>query len=50
MLIILLKFQWRSKGGQVGARARGTGLKGASAHFCTHLKTRFMQKFWPKYD
>jgi len=38
-----------AKGGQVGALAPGAGLGDASTHFFSHLKTRFKQKFRPKY-
>jgi len=41
--------QWRSKGGQVGARAPGRSLGGASTHFFSLLKSIFQQKFIPKF-
>jgi len=41
--------QWRSKGGKWRHAPWGAGLGGALAHFCSNLKTHFMQKFRPKY-
>jgi len=37
----LINSQWRSKGGGVGARALRPRPGGASAHFCSHLKSHF---------
>jgi len=36
------------QGGQVGARASGAGLGGASTHFFSHLKSVFRQNHIPK--
>jgi len=35
-------------GGKWGHAPQGAGFGGVSSHFCSHLKTRFKQKFRPK--
>jgi len=37
----MLPSQWRSKRGQVGARARGAGLGGVPAYFLQSFKNAF---------